>query len=147
MIKKCFIVLVILVLPVLVFSQQADKITDIIESDLFTCGQAAYICSTFLDENTESFSYEQAMNWVIEKNLLKTDKDFSMPITVAEFSGLCMKTWNIPGGLFYKLTNSNRYAYKEMRALGFVSIFDDPSKNINGASALNVIYKCMELGR
>ena len=26
-------------------------------------------------------------------------------------------------GLFYKLTNSNRYAYKEMRALGFVSIF------------------------
>ena len=55
-----------------------------------------------------------------------------------------MKTWKIPGGLFYKLTNSNRYAYKELRALGFISIFDDPAKNISGSDALNIIYKCME---
>ena len=129
---------------VLGFSQQVDKITDIIEADFFNCGQAAYIASTFLDENTEAFSYEEAMNWVVEQGLIVTEKDYSMPITVAELSGLCMKTWNIPGGLFYKFTKSNRYAYKELRALGFISIYDDPSKNISGSNALNIIYKCME---
>lgn len=142
--KKLFFLLVLSMFTIFGFSQQADKITDIIEADLFTCGQAAYICSTYLDAQTESFTYEQAMDWVLDNGLLITDKDFSMPISVAELSGLCMKTWKIPGGLFYKLTNSNRYAYKELRALGFISIFDDPAKNISGSDALNIIYKCME---
>ena len=109
--KKLFFLLVFLMFSIYGFSQQADKITDIIEADLFTCGQAAYICSTFLDENTEAFTYEQSMDWVLDNGLLITDKDFSMPISVAELSGLCMKTWKIPGGLFYRLSSLNAFIH------------------------------------
>ena len=47
------------------------------------------------------------------------------------------------GGLFYKLTKAPRYAFKELKALGFLDKEADPWKKISGQDAVNLFNVCV----
>lgn len=128
-------------------AQQADAITEILASTKLTCGQAAYVAATWLSLGEEPFPFERALDAVLAEGLLKTDKDSSQAITLAELAGLCVRTWEIPGGLFYTLSKSNRYAFKELRARGIILAEEDPAMTVSGFRGLNIMYKCMEISQ
>lgn len=143
--KKGVSLLVILFLGFAAYGQDASKVTEILEAEQLTRAQASYIAASWLEPANESLGFAEAARIAVEQGLLKDGVDVNEPIRLDELAGLCMKTWNVPGGLFYRMTKANRYAYKELAARQFLPGNSDPSFTVSGAEGLNVMYRCMEL--
>ncbi len=142
--KPTLIFIALFLVSFAVCAQQADVITQIIDSPQMTCGQAAYIVACYANLEAETFSTDWSLEWAKGEGLVTKEIEGDRPIELAELAGLCMRAWNMPGGLFYTLSKSNRYAYKEFKAKGFLFPYDDSSMTISGARGLNLIFKCME---
>lgn len=143
--KKGVLFLLFLSLGFVVYGQEASKITEILGSEKLTRAQASYVAASWLDSTNETLGFAEAAQLAVEQGLLKDGVDVNEPIRLDELAGLCMKAWNVPGGLFYRMTKANRYAYKELAARQFLPSNGDPSFNLSGAEGLNVMYRCMEL--
>lgn len=136
--------LAVLVLGASVQGQEAAKITEILDSPQLTAGQAAYLAASWLDSSNETLDYSQAAELAAGRGLLKEDAAAGDSIRLDELAGLCMKAWEIPGGLLYRMTKADRYAFKELKALGYLAATDDPSFPVTGFRGLNIMFKCME---
>ncbi len=136
--------IVFICLSLNVFAQQADAVSTILDTPLMTRAQAAYIAATWLDTGNESLSFEQAYTVLVQAGFWQDSAEPQSPVTLAELSGLCMKTWNIPGGLLYRIAKANRYAYRELKALNIIATTDDPGMTVSGFKGLNIMYSCME---
>lgn len=143
--KKRILLMVTLFMSFLAYGQDATKVSEILETSELTRAQASYLAATWLNPENETLDYDAAAKVVVEAGLFKDGLDMNEPITLAELSGLFMKTWEVPGGLFYRLSKADRYAYRELKARRFLSATDDPSFSVTGAHGLNIMYKCMEL--
>ena len=144
MIKEVFAALALFALGSLMYGQDAAKITEILEAPQFTTGQAAYLVASWQDSENETLDYEQATQLAVERGLLQAGSDANDFVRLDELAGICMKVWDIPGGLFYRMTKANRYAFKELKALRYLSASDDPSFTVTGFRGLNIMYACME---
>lgn len=142
--KQKILVFLVFFFSLTVYGQDATKVTEILDSLLLTKGQAAYIAASWLNTDNESLDFQQATQLIVSEGFLTEDSNAADPIRLDELSNLCMKTWNIPGGLFYRMTKANRYAFKELKALGYLSTTDDPSFSVTGSQGMNIMFKCME---
>lgn len=142
--KQIFLFLVILFLGVMVYGQEASKITEILEAPQLTKGQASYIVASWLDPANETLDFDQATQVVIEQGLLKGNSNSTEAIRLDELAGMCMKAWDVPGGLLYMITKSNWYAFKELKARRYLTANDYPSSSVTGFRGLNIMYSCME---
>lgn len=128
-----------------VFAQSAQKFEEILQSSELTCGQASYLPAVWLDSSYTEKSYAEAFDFLVQQGIFLQEQESSVPITLAQLAGICMRTWELSGGMFYKITKSDRYAFKELKVKGFLSEIDDPSMTVSGSKAINIIYKCMEM--
>ena len=142
--KQKILVFLVFFFSLTVYGQDATKVTEILDSPLLTKGQAAYIAASWLNTDNESLDFQQAIQLMVTEGFFSEDSNASDPIRLDELSNLCMKTWNIPGGLFYRMTKANRYAFKELKALGYLSATADPSFTVTGFQGMNIMFKCME---
>ena len=142
--KQKILVLVVFFLTMTVFGQEASKVTEILNAPQLTTGQAAYIAACWLDSANETMDFHEATQLLIDQGLLNEGSSSTDFIRLDKLAGLCMKTWEIPGGLFYRLTLADRYAFKELKALGYFSATDDPSFSVTGFQGMNILFKCME---
>lgn len=144
--KKLFLfVLLILLCLVSIFGQASEAVSQLLESTSITYGQAAYFAATNLSLIPDESSYELASEEIVKAKLINTIDDYNAPISMAEFSMLCMKTWDFKGGLFYSIFKNPRYAFKEMQSKGIIPNDFDPSQSVTGIFALNTFTKCIEL--
>lgn len=143
--KRKILLVATLFISLLAYGQDASKVSEILETPELTRAQASYLAATWLSPENETLDYDAAAKVIVEAGLFKEGLDMNEPITLAELSGLFMKTWEVPGGLFYRLTKADRYAYKELKARRFLATTDDPSFLVTGVQGLNIMYKCMEL--
>ena len=88
--------------------------------------------------------FHQATQFLVDQGMLKEGISSTDSIRLDELAGLCMKTWDIPGGLFYRLTKADRYAFKDLKALGYFSTNDDPAFTVAGFQGMSIMFKCME---
>ena len=142
--RRQLLFLVFLFLGMMVYGQEASKITEILEAPQLTKGQASYIVASWLDPANETLDFNQATQVIVGQGLLKEEANASDAIRLDELSGLCMKAWEIPGGLFYRMFKSNRYAFRELKARGYLTANDYPSFSVSGFRGLNIMYACME---
>ena len=113
-------------------AQNADLVTEIIETEQVTFGQAAYLFAVYLDLISDESTEIDAVNALVDAGIMKQQKSLDGSISHAAFAGLCMKAWDIPGGLMYSITHSNRYAFRELQVLGLISNSVDPMAPISG---------------
>lgn len=139
------------------FAQSSDKLTAIIKSETLTCGQASYLPALYTNLISEDDSQSvgdlglnnSQNNSAFE--VLKTNGYFSpdvtadSEITLAQVSFIYMKALQLKGGLFYTLTKSQRYAFKELKAKGILPTEADPSMKISGREAIDIFNSCLEL--
>lgn len=125
-------------------AQSANRVTEILGEKQVTYGEIAYLADSELNLVKESASYDEALNIAIEKGLIKGSPASTDPIDYAAFAYACSKTWNINESLFYKITKSPRYAFKQLQALGIIPTTADPAQTITGRNALNIITLCIE---
>ena len=142
--KQKILVLVVFFLAMAVYGQEASKVTEILNAPQLTTGQVAYIAACWFDPANETMDFHEATQLLVDQGVLKEGSSATDAIRLDELAGLCMKTWEIPGGLFYHLTKANRYAFKELKALGYFSANDDPSFSVTGFQGMNILFKCME---
>ncbi len=124
-------------------AQSVEKITELIDSQETTFGQASYLALSYAEKIDEDASYQDALQAAVELGWVKDGAKAGSAISLKEFSALCVKAAGMKGGLFYKLTKAPRYAYKELKALGFLDKEADPWKKISGQDAVNLFNVCV----
>lgn len=143
--KIVFLSLVFLFCSVVCFAQAADIVTNVIETETTTWGQAAYMCAVSQEIAPESSTEDGAIEKLVEASLIKMPSGKDANITYSEASGLLMRTLDLKGGLFYSLTKSNRYAFRELKAKGFIADKTDPSATVSGIEFLNLLNRCIDI--
>ncbi|MBO7174995.1 MAG: hypothetical protein J6V57_04525 [Spirochaetaceae bacterium] len=142
--KQKILVLVVFFIAMVAYGQDASKVTEILEAPQLTTGHVAYVAACWIDTTNETVDFQQATKLMISQGLLKEGAQSNDPIRLDELAGLCMKAWNIPGGLLYRITKADRYAFKELKALNYFSANADPAFSVTGSQGMDILFKCME---
>lgn len=127
------------------FSQSADKMTEILDTKTVTYQQAAYFFAVANGMANDSASETAAVEMLKQAKLIKEDVHGNEPIPLNQVAFLCANTWNVKGGLMYRIFKNPRYSFKQLQADGIISYTDDPSKILNGHQFMNVIVDCINL--
>ena len=141
--KRLFMLLAASAVSIMLNSQSADKISDIIASCRATCGQASYIAATALGIAGENATYDETVRLFSEKGVLKTGCSASDAITMKQLAWLCANTWNVDGSLMLKIFKSPRYAFRQMKADSVIDVSADPDDVPDGHRLLAVITDCV----
>ncbi len=145
--KKRFLVMTALILlcAAVVSAQSADALTKMIEADESTVGETAYFLAVYLGSVPESASEADAIRALQDAEICKAGVNADDSLTYKDFAGLIMRTWNVKGGLMYSITKADRYALRELQAMGLISAGADPQAIVSGYDALATINDCMTL--
>lgn len=142
--KKIFAITLFAFLAFSVCAQSADKITQIIDSQEITYGQSAWLACACVQEDGDSASFEEAMKTAAEKGWIKSGAVSDKPISLQELCGAFVKATGLKGGLFYRLTKADRYAFKQLKANGTLDSYADPSMKVSGQNAVAILNSCVK---
>lgn len=127
-----------------VYAQSADKISEIIESEEITYGQSAWLAYSYAEEGGESADYGTALQSAVEKGWVSSGAVSDKPINLQELCGLFVKAAGMKGGLLFRLTKANRYAFKELKAVSVLDSAADPSMTVTGQNAVSILNACVK---
>lgn len=144
--KKVTIISLIFTLFIAVAAnaQSADKVTEMIETKETTWGQACYFAASYSGFISEDDTEVNAISALQKQGYFKSIPDESAPISLKDFSGICVKTFDIKGSILYSVFKTPRYAFRLLKAYGIISSASDPSKTSTGHEALNIFTSCMD---
>ena len=144
--KKLAVALVLVALvSATAFSQSADIITQLLETNETTYGQAAYLAAVYKESVSETATEQDALQAMVDAGYIDASKSADSVIPLKDLAKLCARVTGIRGGLFYSLTHAPRYAYRELKAKGIVPQSSDPSQKVSGRDALAVLNGCIKL--
>ena len=142
--KKTFAALIFLLAAIAAHSQDAQKISEIIESEQITNEQSAWIACQSAQVLDESASYSDALAFAVQKGWISNGAVSSNPINLKALCGLYVKASGLKCGLFYKISKADRYAFKELKAKGVLDSTADPSMKVSGQNALAILNACVK---
>lgn len=142
--KKVFAALVFALAVFAAHSQSAEKISEILESGQINNEQSAWIACQYSQDVGESAGYSEALAKAVEKGWISSGAVASNPINLQDLCGLCVKACGLKGGLLYRISKANRYAFKELKAIGVLDSTADPSMTVTGQNALSILNACVK---
>jgi len=80
--------------------------------------------------------HEEAFNYAAQQNWLPKNVSANDPARLDGVSLLLMRSFNVNGGLFYKLTKNPHYAYRELTYINVIQGRADPMMNVSGGQLL-----------
>ncbi len=139
-----FMLIVILLAGGLAFTQSADVITDLLESDKVSFGQVSYLAAVQMNLLDENESYENAVKALVDNDIIPDLEEADTPIPLVDIAYIYSKLWDVKGGLMYRLTKgSPRYAFRQFQSDGIISSDADPAWLVSGAKALSIFTSCV----
>ncbi len=126
------------------FSQSAEKVSQIMEAQEVSLLDVSYFAATYLDIVEITTLEEFSLNALKRYAELSKIKDSTSALSYKEFSYFCTQVWNIPGGLFFTITRSPRYAFRELQSMSIIHPNVQPNDKINGTQALTIMTKIIE---
>ncbi|MBQ7620447.1 MAG: hypothetical protein IJS51_10025 [Treponema sp.] len=142
--KKFAALILLSVFACLAYAQSAEKISQIIESQEISYGQSAWLALSYAEENGDQASYEQALSAATERGWLKSGAVSDSSISLQELCGIFVKAAGLKGGLLYRLSKADRYAFKELKANGTLDSAADPSMKVSGQNAVAILNACVK---
>lgn len=140
--KRIVFSLFFLCIGLLAFTQSAERVDEILESDFLTKGQACYLVGTAINEVKEGDSYEDAFNIFKELKMFDGAK-YDEPIRWDEFSNLALQYSSIKKGFWYGIIKNPHYAFRQLKMMRLIPQNTVPSSNITPFKALNLLSKIM----
>ena len=140
--KNVFFILFLSILCVILPAQSSDSITKMLDSKTATFNEVAYFAAAYLDLAQDTISFENAASVLQASVTFPKLKNTEGALRFKDFAYICMRVWNIPGSLNYRLFKSPRYALRELKALRCIPPFTDPDAYITGRDMLYVMSKC-----
>lgn len=127
------------------YSQSDEIIDSVLDQDTISYGNAAYLVLSATGEVSESSTPQSAISsqgtsmWGFEGKTAESQMSYG------EFSYMLMTSFDMSGGLLYRVFPGPRYAAREMSFLGIAPSRVAPGKNLSGADALQMLNEVMEL--
>ncbi len=126
------------------FAQTAESVTEMIEAETVNLSDVAYFAAIYFDILEDENQNDQALAALEEHMQFPKIKDKEESLSYSDLAYFCTHAWNIKNGLMHKITQSPRYALKDLQALGYISNTINPSANVTGREALILITQCIE---
>jgi len=124
-------------------AQSSEKISDILNSSEVNLAQISYIAGTCGFNLPENSNYTTAFNEMKRRRYFGQNSKESDKATLAQASYLFMKATKMEGGLMFKITDSKRYAFKELKARGLIPQTAEASLPLTGHDAINLLNTCI----
>ena len=144
--RRGFLAGLLCILGVCTWGQSADRITEILNSETVTYGQASYLAASYLGLVSEQATDSEAMEALIDNKLVKAKYMGSeeTPIPLANFCNICCGTWYIVDSISYSIFKNPYYAWKEMKAFKYIPSGYTSQKTLSGYEVLNIVTRCIE---
>lgn len=131
-------------------AQSSEEISKIIKSEKATFAQVSYLPALYAnlisgDEGSETNLEQTAFDALNQKGYLPAKATAESEVTLGQLCYIYAKAFDIKGGLFYTLFPSERYAFKEFKAKGFLPSTADPSMALSGRDSLDLFNSCLEM--
>lgn len=138
--KKYFLgIFILLAIQLGAFSQNFNRLTQIIEEPQITNGQAAYFVGTYLGTVNDNATEEAALESLKAEGYFSNDALSDAKISLKDLCAVYAKACGVKGGMMYSLSKkSPRYAFKEFKAKGWLPANADPSMKVTGINAVNL---------
>ena len=131
--KNIFFILFLSILCSALPAQSSDSITKMLDSKTVT-----------FNEVSDTVNLDNAASVLQSAVKFPKLKNTEGALCFKDFAYICMRVWNIPGSLNYRLFKSPRYALRELKALRCIPPFTDPDAYITGRDMLYVMSKCAD---
>lgn len=134
-----------------VFSQSNDFLTEVIATDSITYGQVAYLTMCDLSFIEETASESDAIS-ALEENFPKVVSTLSIQKTSQELSAkqlsyICCSVYNIKSSLMFMIFQNPRYAFRQIKSLGYFASNENEKSFVSGRKAMMIIADCSEKAR
>ncbi len=141
--KKLLVLFSLLFISISAFSQSADVITDILDSQQATLGQICYLAAVQKGYVSEKATYQQALQEMEERRKIPSYQYADMPVPYANLAYIYAQVWDVKGGIMYRLFKAApRYAFKQLKYDGVLPANADPNHLVSGKEALDVLTMC-----
>jgi len=140
--KNVFFILFLSILCIILSAQSADNVTKMLDSKTVTFNEVSYFAAAYLDLSQNTVDFDNAASVLQSAVTFPKLKNTEGALCFKDFAYVCMRVWDIPGSLNYRLFKSPRYALRELKAMRFVPPFTDPDAYINGRDMLYIMGKC-----
>jgi hypothetical protein len=140
--RGLFFVFMFLLILFPAFSQTPAEIERMLDEPAITYRQAAWFTLAValdLPDGNEQYVSEFAFAMARDKGWLYKNAEGETPITMAGLSYLMMKVFDIKGGLMYRLAKNPRYAYRELKSLGYISGDVYSNQKVSGEQFLRIL--------
>ncbi|MDR1587159.1 MAG: hypothetical protein LBS57_06875 [Treponema sp.] len=136
---------VFLLLSAAAYGQSAADMESILNAGEITVSQAAYVAlAAALESPPENPA--AAFDLAREKGWLPAKAERGSALTLGGLSLLVMKSFNLKGGLLYRIFPGGRYAYREMTSRGFIEGRSWPNLKVSGEQFLRILGKVLAEG-
>lgn len=137
--KFILILLATLSFSICGFAQNAQKVSEILESNEISKAQASYFVCVYQNFASETVEENQAFEILTQKNLFKSQENPQEKISLSESCYLIAKSSQMKGGIFYSIFKSPRYAFREFKALKIVPQDADPNQKVSGSELIALL--------
>ncbi len=137
--KRLFFVLLCTFFGFYCFSQSSEKVSEVLDCEEISKGQAAYFVSVYKGLSDDNVSVPQAFNALWEMRYFSGNEDPDEKISLAETCSLIAKATNMKGGIFYSIFHSGRYAMREFKTMGILPQYADPDQKVSGSEFLALL--------
>lgn len=143
--KEVLMLFVFLFSAFFAFSQSSEKISELINAEKLTKGQAAYLAATYMNLVEDNADENEAFEALREINLFKSKENPEEIIKLNHISLLYMKACGLRGGILYSITKSRRYAFNELKAYGILPGLVTSTMCLSGLDAVNLLNDCIAI--
>ena len=125
-------------------AQSNDIIDGLLAEEQASYGKAVYLALTAAGLIPEEATPEEAIAVLEEKGWRVEIRGVEDPIRLGEFSFIIMKTFNIKGGLMYRIISCPRYACRELTYLKLIPGSPSPYRTLSGEEAVRILGNVLE---
>jgi len=146
--RKVYGLLIFFGLAVSLNAQTADRIESLLNKQAVNYGEAAMFVLEAADVQTRSgagvvSSPAEAFRFASEQNWMPAGATAGNPATLDGVSLLIMRSFGLKGGIFYTLTKSPHYAYRELLYRDIIQGRTEPQMPVSGDFLLFVINRAL----
>ena len=136
---KVPIIIIFVFLSALVYAQSSQVIDEILLEEKATFGKTVYLVLTAAGLIPEEASIQDAVDSLADKEWRVRAQSADAVVGLGALSYLIMKSFDIPGGLFYTIFPGPRYASRELKYLGFFTGRYATGRTVSGEDVLRIL--------
>jgi hypothetical protein len=124
---------------------QSNQIVDeVLQAEAISYGNAAYLVLVAAQMAPEEISPEEALRQPVVSSWRMEEKTSGDPVTLGEYSFMLLKTFELKGGLLYRIFPGPRYASRELAYRRIILGSKDPRRHVPGEEALRLLAQVIE---